>query len=908
MEQKEENETSLYDSFEPDEPVYDTFVQENKGIYETPGYSYFSAEELVKDSGSVAKGPEFMFFQYGPSQSHQLQLPSPPLSMNTDSTNATQKRFTISPVNQLRGTRSLTKSAQQSNNGQFQHTADSMDTTGDHLPSVPEDDDKEDSPGPSPPAPMLRDLGNKKTVAFTADTKPPSSAGGAGAKKRQTRRLSRSASNVSGRFAANVTDEDLNLQKSSGLGIDEDAWDQSLDRCFEFQSAAKHFLQQRSNHRRGHALIGAAKELADLAQDFFNDAQLYGRVIISEQFLPDEQKTILPSTVGGIAGGEKYIIASRGIMFKFATDFKGVYGGDNWAQKAANHELRSLIALYNLSIPDLYFPLMAVIDYFGYRLLAVSILPVLGKSTLRYGSCDQGRSVHLDNPDLNAKMAECGARLNLKQYSFHNKTMHICSDFEVHEGNPEMLNERMKRSESSSCEVDVATLNLDENMGGSVSGIPKSEAAYYICDMARVFPPCCVIPQRKYLEMRPPRGTRHPNMQLYRTFRPRFVATYPKPLCAEAYSKMQDQQGMMENANELMEAVRVLHTQKVQEFATHLEELDPMMKDLYPQQFDLTEEMHKHGLNMHLLGLVRQAVKDPKWRQICETEMLARVGKNLIRERLRERSKRDKVVSEVTGRHIIADTLTEILFDTKKEHYDFRHRYTKQINSVDKFWDHDLEFYLQEAFFDYSILYFQSDYMKQTAVGSFIEEARISLARDKLLERILHMLGVTLEEASVVWRLSDQNFAQPFLPSEISLLPVQTACMDVISQAEGMMLYAQALELCGPQCRGLLRMAIPRLKRAVKVLQNSGTAHHWLGQALYELAIREPDAAKAADHLSMAKKHLKEAADLTESSAHKQHGDQAQSISQEDHQKMEQEVQDYKTGWNCSIMGCIIWI
>ncbi|CAM9483536.1 unnamed protein product, partial [Heterosigma akashiwo] len=128
--------------------------------------------------------------------------------------------------------------------------------------------------------------------------------------------------------------------------------------------------------------------LADLAADFFADAELYGRIIISEQFLPAEQRTVRPATraVGGVAGGEKYLVPSRGLMFKFASDAKGVYGGETWAQKAAGHELRALIALYNLQVPELYFPLVAVIDHFGYRLLAISILPVLGPRTLRYGS------------------------------------------------------------------------------------------------------------------------------------------------------------------------------------------------------------------------------------------------------------------------------------------------------------------------------------------------------------------------------------------------------------------------------------------------------------------------------------------------------------------------------------------
>ena len=56
------------------------------------------------------------------------------------------------------------------------------------------------------------------------------------------------------------------------------------------------------------------KELANLASDFVYCASTYGKIIISEY--SSQIKTINPSSVGGIAGGEKYMVA--GILFKFA--------------------------------------------------------------------------------------------------------------------------------------------------------------------------------------------------------------------------------------------------------------------------------------------------------------------------------------------------------------------------------------------------------------------------------------------------------------------------------------------------------------------------------------------------------------------------------------------------------------
>ena len=69
--------------------------------------------------------------------------------------------------------------------------------------------------------------------------------------------------------------------------------------------------------------------IAQLGLDFVNIAKVYGRVIISERPLPPHMRTIKPvtSSLGGVAGGEKYIV--RSILFKFATDVRirsGMHG------------------------------------------------------------------------------------------------------------------------------------------------------------------------------------------------------------------------------------------------------------------------------------------------------------------------------------------------------------------------------------------------------------------------------------------------------------------------------------------------------------------------------------------------------------------------------------------------------
>ena len=52
--------------------------------------------------------------------------------------------------------------------------------------------------------------------------------------------------------------------------------------------------------------------------------------------------------------------------------------------KAASAELRGLMSYYNCKMPELLTPLMALIDYRGFRLTAVALLDI-DHDTLVYG-------------------------------------------------------------------------------------------------------------------------------------------------------------------------------------------------------------------------------------------------------------------------------------------------------------------------------------------------------------------------------------------------------------------------------------------------------------------------------------------------------------------------------------------
>lgn len=86
----------------------------------------------------------------------------------------------------------------------------------------------------------------------------------------------------------------------------------------------------------------------------------------------------------------------------------GVYGGDEFAMKSAEHELKvprvdcarkgklllqGTMAILDTRIPGLHTALVALIHHRGYTLVAQSYLPI-GRDTLIYGSSDGAETVN----------------------------------------------------------------------------------------------------------------------------------------------------------------------------------------------------------------------------------------------------------------------------------------------------------------------------------------------------------------------------------------------------------------------------------------------------------------------------------------------------------------------------------
>lgn len=183
-----------------------------------------------------------------------------------------------------------------------------------------------------------------------------------------------------------------------------------------------------------------AEQIGNVCREFQQEVTKIAKIIIEEVHTTDSTKKRIPPSldVGGQAGGEKFIHNS--VLYKFARDWRGIYAGQEGAMKAAGCELRGLHAIAGAGITKLCVPLCNVIDYQGWRLVAVAILPIDDK-TLVYGSDDCGGTVHAKDIECNELMRQLGINLNVAEHQVKcRKPPHSIvtvagpADLEVHRG------------------------------------------------------------------------------------------------------------------------------------------------------------------------------------------------------------------------------------------------------------------------------------------------------------------------------------------------------------------------------------------------------------------------------------------------------------------------------------------
>eukprot|EP01125_Pyxidicula_operculata_P010592 TRINITY_DN3486_c0_g1_i1.p1 TRINITY_DN3486_c0_g1~~TRINITY_DN3486_c0_g1_i1.p1 ORF type:complete len:1904 (+),score=397.79 TRINITY_DN3486_c0_g1_i1:1-5712(+) len=399
---------------------------------------------------------------------------------------------------------------------------------------------------------------------------------------------------------------------------------------------------------------GDSSALNSLANGFFQTAATYGKMIISEQNIPDHKKELKTKNIGGRAGGSKFLV--HGLLFKHSTDSvlpsgRWMYGGDSpkqeYAMKAAGHELNGLsYVMFTDFLKDgkdldqnlkgfFNYPLLAILDYQGFRLTAMTELPIR-KETLVYGSDDGGVNVKFDE-EVHDEMKEIAKKLNLRPHLVgdlsNGKQIALCGDLEVHR---------------------VADNEL------------------YILDTARVFPPeFPSISVHKKI----------PQSFLFRMLRPELVIQYLSPLSSDGLSSFQNADpNASDMNNDIKHATIYLHEKVIPNFAKWISNNTTAMLALISESKEFVSDsmwnsrqftdpflrrLHFNGINIRYLGSVRYHLKlistDTFHEEFILSLMAIRVIKNYWRKKVRNKISKNTSSTNEACLEATLDVLNSIL-------------------------------------------------------------------------------------------------------------------------------------------------------------------------------------------------------------------------------------------------------
>ncbi|KAG3004932.1 hypothetical protein PC120_g18279 [Phytophthora cactorum] len=327
-------------------------------------------------------------------------------------------------------------------------------------------------------------------------------------------------------------------------------------------------------------------EILHICQDFIETASAIALVLVREFYLPLREKTILPVKESAIDGRTDEIRSTsrrkyeaHDILFKICTDDHGRYENSHeYAAKSGGHEVRnSAIYLRELSgYGNIRVPLQCSVDFQGFRVLCSSKIPVeivtwnesgdiqrVSKQIV-HGSDNRGRTVTFQNKELDEAFSSVASRLNLSRHSARgyedltSKSIHAAADM-------------------------LGYLNAKKHL--------------VVVNFARAMPPEDPDATPHLLQ-----STRGMSI-LWRQLRPELVSSFKTPLSPDALSSLTYRTpDWQTQALGVEKATKYLVKEVIPLFAVKLSHKNDYFES---PEFDLVKEMHRHGINMRHLGLLR---------------------------------------------------------------------------------------------------------------------------------------------------------------------------------------------------------------------------------------------------------------------------------------------------------------
>jgi hypothetical protein len=339
----------------------------------------------------------------------------------------------------------------------------------------------------------------------------------------------------------------------------------------------------------------------------------------------------------------------------------------------------------------------------------------------------------------------------------------------------------------------------------SLKGHLGSDGRHYVIDLARVFPPTCFDGRVK-------------ETFLYELMRPEWVVENAVALSSDAFSGFSSFRMDSLDNREVFEATQRLVNVRVPEFAAWLDEATT--KPSFTKKATLavlTEQLHRRGINCRYLGRVRSHCKAEAARDIILVEVVARVVKNLLRERLRVLSTKLAVPGEMPYRLCIVSLLNTVLGHPQKESA--------------LFWC-ELQVEIQ--------VQFHGALAPNEQTPEHVDVLRHQLSMYLLLKRLQHLAAVTLSKQSLQELKTSAADFRVVLP-DIEHVFAQVTHMNIVSYAEGMSLYLASKQEAGNCGRRLFRLAESKFDGAVRSTPDNVNTLNTYADVLRDRAARSED-------------------------------------------------------------------
>ncbi|KAL3667927.1 hypothetical protein V7S43_006804 [Phytophthora oleae] len=327
-------------------------------------------------------------------------------------------------------------------------------------------------------------------------------------------------------------------------------------------------------------------EILQICQDFIETATAVALVLVREFYLPLRDKSILPTRESSIDGRKDNIRSTsrlkyeaHDILFKFCTDDHGRFESSHEnAAKAGGHEVKnSAIYLRELSSYDnVWVPLQCTVDFQGFRVLCSSKIPIevitwtesgdiqRVSKQLVHGSDNRGKTVTFQSKELDEAFAGVAGRHNLSRHSVRGYQ-------------------------------DLTSKSI--HAAGDMLGYLNGQKQLVVLNFARAMPPEDPDVTRHLVQ-----STRGMSI-IWRQLRPELVRSFKTPLSPDALSSLTYRTpDWQTQALDVEEATKYLIKEIIPLFAVKLS----TKPDYFDSpEFELVKEMHRHGINVRHLGLLR---------------------------------------------------------------------------------------------------------------------------------------------------------------------------------------------------------------------------------------------------------------------------------------------------------------